>query len=244
MTRRAATRAPRRHAALVLLLLAGLAAPAAASGASHGPPACAYGDAVVRADVHDDHATMVLDTTHRLSDDAVPRDLVSVADAGFSGGHLVRAVVIDDLAAMRRAAADAGLELALQSAFRSFAYQRQVHAGWVAALGAEGARRVSARPGHSEHQLGTAIDLRGASGPAPWDLEDWAATPEGAWVAANAHRFGFVMSYPAESEDVTCYAYEPWHYRWLGREVAAAVHASGLPLRAWLYAHHPPAEAP
>ena len=226
-------------AALWLVLLA---LPAAAAGAT--APPCAFGDVVIGGDLHEDHATMLLDPGHRLSADAAPNDLVPVSEAGFAGAHLVRAVVIDDLRALRRAASESGAELAVQSAYRSFAYQRQVFDGWVATLGVERARRVSARPGHSEHQLGTAIDLRSASGPAPWDVPDWAATPEGAWVVANAHRFGFVLSYPAGSEAVTCYDYEPWHFRWLGREIAAAVHASGLTLREWLYAHHPPEVAP
>ncbi|CAN5675956.1 hypothetical protein BH23DEI1_BH23DEI1_19780 [soil metagenome] len=208
------------------------------------PPPCTYGDVVVAGDLHDDHATVMLDTTFRLTSDAAPRDLVPVSAAGFDSTHLVRAVVIDDMRALRLAAEAAGHALAVQSAYRSFDYQRQVHAGWVAALGEERARRVSARPGHSEHQLGTAVDLRGALGPAPWDLDDWAATPAGAWTAAHAHHFGFVMSYPAGSEHVTCYDYEPWHYRWLGRALAERVHESGLPLRGWLHARGPAEPAP
>jgi zinc D-Ala-D-Ala carboxypeptidase len=216
---------------------------AAAAAAQAGPPPCAYGDVVVAGDLHHDHATMLLDTSHRLPADAAPRDLVSVREAGFDSDQRVRAVLVDDLRALRAAAAEAGLDLAVQSAYRSFAYQERVHAGWVRALGEERARLVSARPGHSEHQLGTAIDLRSAAGPAPWDLDDWGATPEGGWVLAHAHRFGFVPSYPADAAERTCYAYEPWHLRWLGREAAAAVHASGLTLREWLYAHHPPQAA-
>jgi len=101
--------------------------------------------------------------------------------------------------------------------------------------GYEAALASSARPGHSEHQLGTAIDLRSYSGPPAWELEDWAATPEGAWVAANAHIYGFVMSYPKGMSDVTCYVYEPWHYRYVGRETAAAIHRSGLTPREYLW---------
>ena len=70
---------------------------------------------------------------------------------------------------------------------------------------------------------------------AAWDLDDWAATPEGAWLAENAWRFGFVMSYPRGKEAVTCYLYEPWHYRYLGRELAARVRASGLAPREYLW---------
>ncbi|HET8985955.1 MAG TPA: M15 family metallopeptidase, partial [Trueperaceae bacterium] len=106
---------------------------------------------------------------------------------------------------------------------------------WVDRQGLDGATATSARAGHSEHQLGTALDLRSLNGPAAWDLEDWAITPEGEWVAANAWRYGFVMSYPRERLALTCYAYEPWHYRYFGRELAAQIQASGLTAREFLW---------
>jgi len=205
-------------------------------------PECEYGDRVIAGDPWRDHAELLLDTSFRLPDTPDPPDLVSVRAAGFASDHLVRALLIDDLSALNRAARAAGVRLAVQSAYRSYGYQAQVFAGWVAQLGRERALRVSARPGHSEHQLGTAIDLRSADGPAPWDVADWGATPDGAWLLENAHRFGFVLSYPAGEEARTCYDYEPWHYRWVGREQAAAVHAAGEPLRVWLWRHHPPQE--
>ena len=234
-----------RAVALAVALAAGLAWPALTRGAAlteaDAPlPACTYGDHELAGDPLLEHATLLLDTSHRLPETPDPPDLVSVRGAGFASDHLVRAIMLDDLRALREAAEEAGLALAVQSAYRSYAYQRQVFAGWVERLGEAQALRVSARPGHSEHQLGTAIDLRSRGGPAPWDLDDWGRTPEGAWLLENAHRYGFVLSYPEGEEDRTCYDYEPWHYRWLGRERAALVQASGEPLRAWLWRHHPP----
>lgn len=203
-------------------------------------PACRYDDLVIAGDPWRDHADLLLDTTYRLPATDDPPDLVSVRAAGFASDHQVRATVIDDLRALREAAEAAGVGLEVQSAYRSFSYQGQVFAGWVGRLGEARALRVSARPGHSEHQLGTAIDLRSRGGPAPWDLDDWARTPEGAWMRDNAYRFGFVLSYPEGEEERTCYDYEPWHFRWVGVERAAQVHASGLPLRVWLWLHRPP----
>jgi D-alanyl-D-alanine carboxypeptidase len=92
---------------------------------------------------------------------------------------------------------------------------------------------VSARPGHSEHQLGTTIDL--ARGPAaPW-TEAFDETPTGRWLALHGAEFGFVMSYPKGGRATTCYDAEPWHFRWIGRDHAAAYVASGLTLREWLW---------
>ena len=101
----------------------------------------------------------------------------------------------------------------------------------------EQALRTSARAGHSEHQLGTSIDVTSEGGAAPWEYGDWATTPAGAWMADNAWRYGFVMSYPAGSQVETCFGYEPWHYRWIGRDAAAAHRQSGLQLRQFLERH-------
>jgi D-alanyl-D-alanine carboxypeptidase len=81
--------------------------------------------------------------------------------------------------------------------------------------------------------LGTAFDFRAADGPAPWTI-DFEQTRAGRWLATHAGVFGFVMSYPKGKADVTCYAFEPWHFRWVGREVAHMIEASGLTPREWL----------
>ena len=241
--------APARAKQLLASLLAATALAWGGSAAATGapptdPPLCSYGDTVLAGDPWNDHAQLPLDTTYRLPETPDPPDLVSVRVAGFDSDHRVRAVLVDDLRALHMAAEAAGVALAVQSAYRSYAYQRQVFDGWVARLGEAQALRVSARPGHSEHQLGTAIDFRSRGGAPPWDLDDWGRTPEGEWLLAHAHRFGFVLSYPAGEEARTCYDYEPWHYRWVGREQAAQVHAAGVPLRVWLWRQGPPAVAP
>ncbi len=248
----------RASGAVVALLLAWFAACAAAQGApadATPPPACVVADRVVAADPDADAAVVLLDLEWRLPEGYAPSDLVDVALAGFAGGHLVRSSVVDDLRALREAAVADGVHLAVQSGYRSEAYQARVHEGWRAALGAERAALVSARPGHSEHQLGTAIDLRSADGPPAWDLGDWATSPEGAWVAEHALAFGFVVSYPRDALATACYDYEPWHLRWVGRDVAeryaAAVDVLGradgratgaVPFRVWLHLEHPPTE--
>jgi D-alanyl-D-alanine carboxypeptidase len=179
--------------------------------------------------------TTVLDTVFQLPDGYAPRDLVDTSQAGLNGSHLVRAVAEEDLAAMVSAAASAGARLAVQSAYRSYAGQVLTFNGWVSEVGYAEALTTSARPGHSEHQLGTAIDFKTVGAVAPWRYADWATSTEGAWLAANAWKYGWVMSYPKGSSAVSCYRYEPWHYRYVGRTTAAAVHAAGVTLREWLW---------
>lgn len=201
------------------------------------PPACRVDDLAARVLPEPDGRWTLLDTARRLPAEFVPPDLVPLTRAGFADQRLVRSVIVEDLAALRVAAERAGHRLEVQSAYRSFAYQERTFASWVEAEGYASALATSARAGHSEHQLGTAVDLRSAGGPAPWRLADWAETPEGAWVAEHAWRFGFVISYPRGERARSCYAYEPWHLRWVGRAMAADVHRSGRPLRALLWEH-------
>ena len=138
---------------------------------------------------------------------------------------------------MADAARAAGAPIAVASAYRSYATQKVTFQTWVNALGYAKALKVSARPGHSEHQLGLAIDFKSEPGGAPWNGVDWATTPAGAWMKANAWHYGWVISYPKNKLSTVCYAYEPWHYRYVGRELAASIHASGLTTRAYLWAN-------
>ncbi len=198
-------------------------------------PECAFEDRLTANSGTNDWPYTLVDTTWRLPADYAPDDLVALRQAGFDDDRLIRSVVIADLAAMRQAALEAGVPIAVQSAYRSYAYQENTFDYWVGIQGREAALASSARPGHSEHQLGTALDFRSEGGPAAWDLEDWAATEAGAWMLDNSWRYGFVLSYPKDASHLTCYIYEPWHYRYLGRERARTVHESGLTLREFLW---------
>ena len=144
--------------------------------------------------------------------------------------------MIADLKAMAKAARAAGARLSVQSAYRSYATQKETFDYWVRLHGYAYALKESARAGHSEHQLGTSLDFRSYGGPAPWDVTDWATTKAGKWMKANAWKYGFIMAYPKGKTDVTCYMYEPWHYRYVGRDRANWVRASGLTLRQFIWA--------
>jgi D-alanyl-D-alanine carboxypeptidase len=232
-------------AALALVVLA-VVRPALAPGVARGVgalPACRYDDIMTEPRGYDDWSTTLVDTILRIPKSYVPPDLVSVAQAGLAGHGKVRAVMIDDLRAMAEAAAAAGNGIGVQSAYRSYADQVATFAHWVSIDGYAGALKVSARPGHSEHQLGLAIDFR--SQPQDATLSgSWAFTPAGKWMGQNAWEYGFVRSYPAKKQSISCYASEPWHYRYVGRDLAAAIHASGLTTREYLWANFTTASVP
>jgi D-alanyl-D-alanine carboxypeptidase len=132
-------------------------------------------------------------------------------------------------AAINRMAADAKKKktsLQVISGYRSYEYQRKLFDRYVKEYGEAEASRFSARPGHSEHQTGLAFDFGGPNR-SHWLKESFAKTAEGKYLAANAHRFGFILRYPKGKEAVTGYMYEPWHFRYVGVERAAKIFKSG-----------------
>ena len=198
-------------------------------------PACTYQDVQTKYRTYEDWPRTLVDTILMVPSDYHPPDLVDTGTAGLNGGHAMRSHVAPDLKAMTDAARAAGRAIQVASAFRSYVTQQATFNHWVSVGGYQQALRTSARPGHSEHQLGTTFDFTSLGGRPPWEYADWAALPAGAWMAANAWRYGFVMSYPRDSFARVCYDYEPWHYRYVGRAAAAEIRASGLTLREWLW---------
>lgn len=164
-----------------------------------------------------------------------PGDMSWVGNAGIAGSGYVRKLAIADLRAMDQAARAAGIRLRVVSAYRSYWTQKSTFNYWVQKSGYTLALRYSARPGHSEHQLGTSLDLSFVGGADPWNYFDFGTTKAGAWLRNNAWRYGWVMSYPKGAEHLTGYGYEPWHFRYFGRTLAAQWKSSGLVPRYWLW---------
>lgn len=225
--------------AVALAALVG-AAPVVANAGSPPPVRTPSGGIIVR-DWLTEHRRYVdwhlslVDPLYMVPSSYAPGDLVPVSRSGMSGTGYVRAHVIADLRALDQAARAAGIRLRVVSAYRSWWTQKSTFESWVRKSGYQQALRYSARPGHSEHQLGTTLDFSFVGGADPWNYRDFGATKAGAWLKANAWRYGWVMSYPAGKEHLTGYGYEPWHYRYFGRSLAAQHRSSGLVPRYWLW---------
>ena len=208
-------------------------APVSADG---GAQACVMDDVLTRYRAPGDWYRTVLDTQLTLSKAYVPDSLVPTSWAGVSGGGYVRHLAIADLRAMYRASRVAGVPFAIESAYRSYTTQIYVFRSWVRKVGWDRAILASARGGHSEHQLGTTIDIKTPGGEKPWYVRGWGYTPLATWVAANSWKYGWIVSFPAErSPRWSCYQREPWHLRYVGRTIAEQVHRSGVTLREWLW---------
>ena len=168
----------------------------------------------------------------KLKSDYVPSDLEPIpAYMKPSYDMQLRAMALEMLKAMWHSAAEEGVILSIRSAYRSYSTQKGLFEDYASRHGPEEANRFSARPGQSEHQLGTTVDFGGTA--VDFSAE-FANTKQGQWLADNAHLFGFAMSYPEGKEDITGYIFEPWHYRYIGVDEALAWKESGLTLREYL----------
>ncbi len=170
---------------------------------------------------------------YAITADYVPCDLVKPNVKKSNSDITLRADAARALEEMFAAAREeAGYELIAISGYRSYGQQASIHERKVKAVGKAAALRVSAPAGCSEHQLGLAMDL-GCKGNTSL-TEAFGTLPEGIWVAENAHRFGFIIRYKAEWEDVTGYAYEPWHIRFVGAEHAARIYELDIPFEYYI----------
>ncbi|MCM1506684.1 MAG: D-alanyl-D-alanine carboxypeptidase family protein [Ruminococcus flavefaciens] len=114
-----------------------------------------------------------------------------------------------------------GLNIYLSSGFRSYDYQNEIYNNYVAMDGQEVADTYSARPGHSEHQSGLAIDVN--------QIDDtFIGTPEAIWLEQHCYEYGFILRYPQSKQDITGYKYESWHIRYVGTDLSYKIHAKAV----------------
>ena len=178
---------------------------------------------------------LLIDRTHAIPEGFSP-DLTEI------NGILLDKTAAQACTEMLTAASDSGIRLKLLSGYRSREYQRGLFRRSVSEYMASGmsyreAAAITARylaaPAHSEHETGLAADFCTAD--ADDTQEGFGSLPEGKWLAANSHKFGFILRYPRMKEHITGIAYEPWHFRFVGLPHSERMFASGITLEEYLY---------
>ena len=170
---------------------------------------------------------------HVISEQYVPDSLRKTQVHGMS--QSMREDAAAALEELFQAAQSEGIRLSTVSGYRSYSKQSLIYSRKVGRTGSEAeADKLVARPGTSEHQLGLAMDLKAT--PTSNLSASFAKTKQGQWVAENAHRFGFIIRYKEEWTDITGYAYEPWHIRYVGKEHAAIIYEMDIPLETYIAA--------
>jgi zinc D-Ala-D-Ala carboxypeptidase len=181
-----------------------------------------------------DDLGVLVDRSHALPPDFTPKDLVPLREYGIStlGSEVLRREAAEHLGRLVQDAAADGEKLAVASAYRSYEKQQRSYRSLTGVLGAD-AGRLSATPGHSQHQLGTAVDFTNAA--AGYKLGvPFARTGASRWLGHHAWEYGFVLAYPRGEEERTGYRWEPWHYRYVGVRDANRIEDSGQSLQEFL----------
>lgn len=176
---------------------------------------------------------VMMNKANQLPSDFIP-DTLTEPGVRFAFDHAdekrqMRKVAADALEKLFGGADEAGHTLYALSGYRSYNRQKSVYNYWVSLYGQEEADKFSARPGHSEHQTGLAMDITSES--VAFDLQEaFGETPEGQWVKENAHLYGFIIRYPKDKTDITLYNYEPWHLRYVGEGLSTYLYEEDLTL--------------
>ena len=156
---------------------------------------------------------LIVNKTYSLPKDYAPKDLTEDTQKAFDE--------------MQKDAAEEGVKLWVQSGYRSYERQEELYNGYKDENGLEYAEEFSARPGYSEHQSGLSFDVNEAG-------TNFEETKEGVWIEAHAHEYGFIIRFPEGKKDFTGYEFEPWHLRFVGKELAGHLKDSGECLEEYL----------
>jgi len=163
---------------------------------------------------------LIVNKTYPLPKDYVPENTYEeIKDYNYCATCIDKDVY-KKFEEMQADALSIGLNIWIQSGYRSYEYQKALYDNYVQEDGIEVADTYSARPGHSEHQTGLAFDLNSVS-------DDFADTDEGKWINENCYRYGFILRYPKNKEDITGYKYESWHLRYIGIDLATKLYNNG-----------------
>jgi D-alanyl-D-alanine carboxypeptidase len=206
------------------IVLAGLSVPAAAQGVvPTGSTTTSH--SISKASSY----WVVVDKLRPLSPKSyAAKDLVSVPVPHVNSAPVLRKKAADAVVKMfADYTKQTGKKMQSQSAYRSYSSQVSTYAYWVRTKGKKAADLTSARPGYSEHQTGLAIDISAL--PSKCALNAcFATTNQGKWLAKNAYKYGFILRYPKGKTAVTGYEFEPWHYRFVGKDLAAQMRTAKI----------------
>lgn len=163
---------------------------------------------------------MLVNKYNYLGKDYVPNDLVDVSITYGYGENKIKKEVYDNFLNMWNDAKRENLSLIITSAYRDYDYQKSLWDNYANQKGDKWADSVAARAGFSEHQTGLTLDIvtYGSS------MDNFENTNEFKWLSKNAYKYGFILRYPKDKEKITGYAYESWHYRYVGKDVAKKIH--------------------
>ena len=173
---------------------------------------------------------VLVNKQNRLLASYVPDDLLTLDIKYSNTDKKLRKDAAISFEILSRDALVLGYRIVAISAFRDFDYQKRLYNYYVEEKGKKYADNCSARAGHSEHQTGLAVDVEGSN----HDYNEFEETIEFEWMSKNAYKYGFILRYPKGKEKITGFKYEPWHYRYVGVDVATYIFENNLTLEEYI----------
>lgn len=160
-----------------------------------------------------------------VGENYVPENLTAINSKYQSGGKKLTKEAADAFNELAKDAKEAGYTIRAVSTYRSFSYQKTLYNNYASKDGTTKADTYSARAGYSEHQTGLAVDVDNAK----ISYTKFGQTDEFNWMKENAHKYGYILRYTKENEFITGYKNEPWHYRYVGIEIATKMKQENIP---------------
>lgn len=178
-----------------------------------------------------DNNLVLVNKYYYLKDNYAPKDLVTLTAKYNTGANSsMRKEAADAFMEMSDAATIDNISIKNASAYRSYKYQVNLYNKYVDRDGKKAADTYSARPGFSEHQTGLSSDINIID-------NSFENTDAFRWLQKNADKYGFILRFPKDKEDITGYQYEPWHYRYVGKDIAKKIKTENLTLEEY-YAYY------
>ena len=167
---------------------------------------------------------MLVNKFNYLDENYAPDDIVKVSVQFAYGDNEIKKEVYEKFRSMDNDAKKEGLYLIITSSYRDYNFQKELWDSYANQKGDEWADSVSARAGYSEHQTGYTLDIVTYNA----NMSSFETTDEFKWLQDNAYKYGFILRYPKDKEDITGYSYESWHYRYVGKDVATKIKKLGI----------------
>lgn len=169
---------------------------------------------------------VLVNKNNKLDSSYVPSDLEKISLEYATDDKYLRKEAKEYFEKLSHDAKKLGYKIIAVSAYRDYDYQNNLFEGYKLEKGLEYALQCSARPGHSEHQTGLAVDVMGSNN----DYDEFEKSIEFSWMKENAHKYGFILRYPKGKENITGFKYEPWHYRYVGLITATRIFKENITL--------------
>ena len=182
-------------------------------------------------DIKNPDSLMVLvNKLNRLQSNYVPHDLEQISLNYATNNKFLRKEAKENFEKLSSDAKKIGYSIIAVSAYRDYDYQENLFNNYVKEKGENYALKCSAKAGHSEHQTGLSVDVMGSNN----DYDQFEKSKEFDWMKNNSYKYGFILRYPKGKEYITGFKYEPWHYRYVGKDAANEMKETGMCLEEYV----------